>query len=102
MKLKKGDTVKVLMGKDKGRSGKIDKVLPKSDGVLIEGMNQFKRHVKARDRKQKSEIVTITKPIPASKVALICPKCKKPTRVGWKLEKGKKIRICRKCLKTID
>ena len=102
MKLKKGDTIKVLIGKDKGRSGKIDKVFPKSDSVLIEGLNQFKRHVKAREKNQKSEIVLITKPMRASKVALICPKCKKPTRVGFKIEKEIKIRICRKCNKEIN
>ena len=109
MKLKKGDTIKVLIGKDKDRSGKIERVFPKSDSVLIEGINQFKRHVKAREKNQKSEIVLITKPMRASKVALICPKCKKPTRVGFKIEKAMpagrqeiKIRICRKCNKEID
>ena len=115
MKIKKGDTVKVLIGKDKGKTGKIERVLPKDDRVLIAGVNEFKRHVKSqaqnpaslasrsgRQGGQKSEIVTITKPLPASNVALICPKCKKVTRIGFKIEKGKKVRICRKCKKEID
>jgi large subunit ribosomal protein L24 len=102
MKLKKGDTVKVLIGKDKGKTGSIERVFPKTRGVLILGVNEFKRHVKSRSRNQKSEILTITKPLPAANVAFVCQKCKKPTRVGYKMTNGKKIRICRKCGKEID
>ncbi|MBI4092167.1 MAG: 50S ribosomal protein L24 [Candidatus Levybacteria bacterium] len=102
MKIKKGDSVRVLIGKDKGKEGKIEKIYPKGNRVLILGVNEYKRHVKSRARNQKSEIITITKPIPISNVALVCPKCKRPTRIGWRVEKGKKVRICRKCLKTID
>lgn len=108
MKIKKGDTVKILIGKDKGKTGKVEKLFPREDRVLIPGINEFKRHVKARQGSaagpsgQKSEIMTITKPITVSNVAIVCPKCKKVSRIGWKIEKGKKVRICRKCLKTID
>lgn len=112
MKIKKGDTVKVLIGKDKGKTGQIEKVFPTNESVLISGVNEFKRHVKSRARNQKSEIITITKPLPVANVALICPKCKRPTRIGWRVsakgesasggEKEKKVRICRKCLKIID
>lgn len=97
MKLKKGDMVKILLGKDKGKNGKIEKIFPRNDSVLVDGVNQYKKHVKSRAANQKSEIVTITKPLVASKVALICPKCKKPTRVGYKIVKSEKIRVCRKC-----
>ncbi len=101
MKIKKGDTVKILMGKDSGKTGKVEKMFPATGQVLVEGVNQFKRHVKSRSQDQKSEIVTITKPLLASKVAVVCPKCKKPTRIGMKIEKGEKVRICRKCKAVI-
>ncbi len=101
MKLKKGDLVKIVLGKDKGKEGKIEKVLSKLGRVLVEGVNQYKRHLKARSQSQSSEIVTITKPLPLGSVALICPRCKSLTRVGFRLEKSGKIRVCRKCNKEI-
>ena len=98
MKLRTGDTVKILKGKDSGRIGKVEKVFPKEAKVLVEGVNQFKRHVKAKAQGQKSEIITLTKPLSASNVMLQCPKCKKPTRVGYKILKdGNKTRFCKKC-----
>lgn len=96
MKIRRDDTVKIMMGKDKGKTGKVLKVFPSKNMVMVEGVNQFKRHLKGQVQGQKSEIVTITKPMHASKVSLIDPKKKKPTRVGYKFEKGKKIRIARK------
>ncbi len=101
MKLKKGDLVKIVSGKDKGKEGKIEKVLTKIGKVLVTGINQYKRHLKARAQGQSSEIVTVTKPLRESNVALICPHCKLPTRIGFKLEKNDKIRVCRKCEKKI-
>ncbi|OGH12209.1 MAG: 50S ribosomal protein L24 [Candidatus Levybacteria bacterium RIFCSPHIGHO2_01_FULL_40_10] len=97
MKIKKGDTVKILIGKDKDKTGKVERVYPGTGKVLVADVNQYKRHIKSKSRDQKSEIVTITKPLPASNVGLICPKCKKTTRIGFKIEKDKKFRICRKC-----
>lgn len=103
MKIKKGDNVKVLIGKDKGKVAPVEAIYPAREMVLIAGVNEFKRHVKSRAQNQKSEIVTITKPLPVSNVALICPKCKKPTRIGFEIKKdGKKVRVCRKCNKEID
>lgn len=101
MKIKKGDNVKVIRGKDKGKTGKVEKVFPKLGKVLIPNVNLFKRHLKARSEKQPSEIVTLTKPLPEESVALVCPKCHKITRVGFKLEKDVKSRICRKCKSEI-
>jgi len=101
MKLRKGDSVKIAMGKDKGRVGKIEKIYPKENKVLVEGVNQYKRHLKSRTQNQKSEIVTLTKPLPVSAVALVCPKCNKVTRVGFRIEKDKKERFCKKCEKSI-
>ncbi len=97
MKIKKGDTVKVVAGKDAGKTAKVQRVFEADLKVLVEGINQYKKHIKARTQTQKSEIITITKPLPVSNVALICPKCKMQTRVGYKIEKGEKTRICRKC-----
>ena len=79
MKLIKGDKVQIVTGKDKGKDGTIDAVFTKEGKVLIGGVNQYKRHVKARSANQTSEIVTITKPLPIANVALICPKCKNRT-----------------------
>jgi len=101
MKLKKGDLVKIVLGKDKGKTGKIEKILPKIEKVLVTGINQYKRHMKARAQGQSSEIVTITKPLPCTNVALICPHCKAQTRIGFRVEKNDKIRVCRKCDKKI-
>ncbi len=97
MKLKKGDEVEIVKGKDKGKTGKIEKVFSKTGKVLVAGVNQYKRHIKARTQGQKSEIVTITKPLPVSNVAFLCPKCKKITRIGYEMTKDTKVRICRKC-----
>lgn len=100
MKFKKGDNLKVVSGKDKGKVGKLEKVFYKEGKVLVSGVNQYKRHVKGRYQGQQSEIVTLTKPLPLGNVALICPKCNKVTRVGFELGK-EKARICRKCGKKI-
>ena len=101
MKIKKGDTVLVTRGKDKGHRGAVLKSLMTSEKVLVEGANQFKKHIKRNATGQASEIVTITKPLPVSVVALICPNCKKKTRVGYSIEKDIKVRICKKCGKKI-
>ena len=101
MKLKKGDQVKIVRGKDSGKTGLIQAVITKTSKVLVEGVNQYKRHIKAKSADQKSEIITITKPLPFSNVSLICPKCKKSTRVGYKVLKESKVRICKKCNKEI-
>jgi len=101
MKIKKGDEVKVVSGKDKGRVGKVEKVFEKLNSVLVSGANQYKRHVKARTQKEKSDVVTITKPLPVSNVNLICPNCRKETRVGYKIEGKQKVRVCKRCKKKI-
>lgn len=101
MKLQKGDLVKIIKGKDKGKEGNIEKVFSKENKVLVNGVNQYKRHFKARSGREKSEIITLTKPLPLYNVALICPNCKKISRVGFKIEKNDKIRICKKCQKAL-
>lgn len=94
--------MKVVLGKDKGKLSKVEKVFSKTGKILIAGANQYKRHQKGRSQGQRSEIITITKPLPLENVVLICPHCKLQTRVGYKFNKNnKKIRICRKCNREI-
>lgn len=101
MKLRRGDKVKVVSGKDKGRTGKIEKVFPKKNKVLVAGVNVYKRHLKPRGEKKPGGIVDIVKPLAVANVALICPKCGQITRVGHQLTQTEKIRICKKCQKPI-
>lgn len=97
MKLRKGDTIKVVAGKDAGRTGKIERTYAKKDAILIPGVNIYKRHVKKSDQVPQGGVVEIPRPLAVSKVVLICPKCKKNTRVGYKIVKKKKIRVCKHC-----
>lgn len=101
MKLKVNDQVKVTLGKDHGKVGKVEKVLPKLNAVLVTGVNMYKKHVKAQGQNQPGGIIDLTKPLATSKVGLICPKCHKLTRVGFKRDGNKKLRVCQKCHKTI-
>ena len=101
MKLKKGDSVLVTLGKDRGKKGKIEKVFSKDNRALVLGLNLFKRHKKGNTAGQNSEIITITKPIKISNLAIVCPKCNKQSRIGYLMEKGSKKRICMKCKKEI-
>lgn len=102
MKLKKGDQVVVLRGKDKARKGKIEKIFPGEGRVLIPGVNIYKKHTRPQGEKQAGGLVDIVKPLPVSNVALVCPKCNQKTRVGYQLDKaGQKTRICRKCKAAI-
>lgn len=95
MRIRVGDEVKVVAGKDRGKVGKVEKVFPKEKKLLVSGVNLYKRHRKGRGNLP-SEIVTIAKPLAVANIALICSHCHKQTRVGFVLSDGKK-RICRKC-----
>ena len=101
--IKKNDTVMVVAGKERGKSGKVLKVLPEKAAVVIERLNFVKRHLRAGAGHGKGGIVEKEAPIRISNVQLLCGKCNLPTRVGKKvLEDGRKIRICRKCGEAID
>ena len=100
MEIKKGDTVKILYGKDTGKQGVVSAV--KNGKVIVEGLNMYKKHVKGDGKEKKSAIIDIAKPMDVSKVMLVCPNCSKPTRVGIKRENGKVERICKKCGKVIE
>jgi large subunit ribosomal protein L24 len=105
MKLKKGDNVLITAGKDKGRTGKIIKALPKLSMVLVEGINLKKKHVRPRKEGEKGQVVQIPKPLEISAVKMVCPKCGKVTRVGYSIEKvdgkSKKFRLCKQCKQKI-
>lgn len=100
MKLKIGDSVKVTLGKDRGKTGKIETVLPQRNSVIVAGANMYKKHVKRQGDKA-GQIVSLARPLDAAKVALICPHCHQPTRVGYRGEGKNKIRICKKCAKKL-
>jgi len=97
MKLKKGDKVKIMVGKDRGKEAAVEKTWAKVGKVAVAGVNMYKRHSKPRAEGQKGSIVEFSRPLPVANVALICPKCKEVTRVGYKLTAKEKVRICRKC-----
>lgn len=100
--VKKGDTVKVLSGKDKGKQGKILKALPAKGKVIVEGVNQIKRHTKPNAKVPNGGIITKEAPLFASKVQVVCPACSKATRVAKKEIDGKMVRVCKKCGEALD
>jgi large subunit ribosomal protein L24 len=97
MKLKKGDKVKILLGKDRGKTGTVDLVLAKEKMVLVGGLNLFKKHTKPRGEKDKGGIISQSRPLSVAKVALICPKCAKITRPAYQQTAEGKTRVCRVC-----
>lgn len=101
MKFKKGDNVKMRSGKDKGKEGKILTVLPREEKIIVEGLNLVAKHVRARKQGQKGQIIRLPRPIFTGKVQLVCPKCSKVTRLGWRREGGKKERVCKKCERPV-
>ena len=97
MKLHKGDRVRVLSGKDRGKEGDVMRVLPKSNRVIVDGVNVAKRHQRATRATMQGGIIDKDMPINASAVAIVCPN-DGPTRIGYRVDdQGRKIRICRKC-----
>lgn len=101
MNIKKGDTVKILTGKDAGKTGKVLVVNPKKERMIVEGANIYKKHQRPKRQGEKGEIVNVPRSMDMSNALLICPRCSQPTRVGYKLESGKKLRTCKKCKSTI-
>lgn len=107
MKIIKNDTVLIIAGKDRGRKGKVIKAMPKRNEILVEGLNIRKKTVRPKRSGEKGQIVDMPGPISVSNVKLICPKCKKPARVGYKVinpdksVKKSKVRICKKCQSEI-
>ena len=102
LKIKKGDTVKVIAGKDNGKEGKVVSVDPKNGKVVVEGVNVVKKHTKPSMANQNGGIITKEAPIDASNVMIICPSCEKPTRIKHAIVDGKKVRVCKKCGEQLD
>jgi large subunit ribosomal protein L24 len=101
MKIKKNDNIKIITGKDKGKTGKVLKVFPKKHKILIEGLNLYKKHVKPKREGEKGQTVLLPQPIDVSNVLLVCPGCSRAIRVSYRLDGDKKIRVCKKCGTTI-
>lgn len=101
MKIKTKDKVRLLAGKDKGREGTVEKVFPKRGKVLVSRVNIYKKHAKSAPGRP-GGIIDLARPLSASNVALICPACGKLTRVGYRVNQDKKVRICKKCKGVID
>ncbi len=101
MKIKKGDQVKIISGKDRGKTGAIISVLPNENRITVEGINLYKKRVRPTKQGQKGETVSVSRPFSASNAMVICSNCKKATRVGLRVEgSGKsvtKTRYCKKC-----
>ena len=96
MKIKKGDQVQVMTGKDRGKRGSILRVFPKAEKVIVEGINMMKRHRKAKSQNEKGERVEVASPIHVSNVVLVDPKSGKPSRIGYRQEGSEKVRVARK------
>ena len=97
LKIKKGDTVQVLSGNDKGKTGEVLEVIPKTSKIIVKGVNIRKKHIKPRRQGEEGGIIPVECPIHVSKVNVVCPKCGKATRIGFSIEKDEKIRVCKKC-----
>lgn len=105
-KIKKGDKVKILYGKDKNKISTVELLDTKTNKIIVKGINMVKKHVKGIEGRREGGIYDIELPMPISKVMLVCPKCNKPTRVGFKIQETedslRKYRYCKKCNENID
>ena len=101
MNLKKGDLVKILSGKDKGKTGKIQEVRPGEQKVVVEGLNIVVRHSRPKKQGEKGQRLQIPKPLHSSKVMLVCPKCNQPTRLNIRHLESGRARVCKKCKEAL-
>jgi len=103
MKVRKNDTVVILTGKDKGKKGKVRNAFPRESKVIVEGVNMIRRHSRAGRATRQAGIIELEAPIHVSKVMLVCNKCGKPAKLGFRfLEDGNKVRVCHRCNEVID
>ena len=101
MKLKKGDKVMIIAGKDKGKTGTIERVFVAANKIIVTGANIVKKHVKVSKKNPAGGVADIAMPMTTAKVALVCPNCGKPTRIGYETTGKEKNRVCKKCGKTV-
>lgn len=97
MKIKKGDQVLIILGKDRNKTGKVEKVLPKKQKLVVSGLNMRKKHLKPSKKNPKGGVMEFAAAIYISDVMLICPKCNKPGRVSFEVKNDKKERKCKEC-----
>jgi large subunit ribosomal protein L24 len=98
LKIRKGDRVRVLSGKDRGKEGEVMRAIPAAGKVIVDGVNVARKHQRPTRATQQGGIIDKDMPLPVSNVALVCPSCGKPTRVGYKIDRsGQKVRVCKKC-----
>lgn len=101
MKIKKGDTVQILSGNDKGKTGEVLETIPTTSRIIVKGINMRKKHIKPKKQGEEGGIISVECSIHSSKANIVCPKCNKGVKVAIKKENGKKIRVCKKCGATI-
>ncbi len=101
MKIKKGDTVQILTGKDRSKTGKVLKIDTETRKALVDGTNLFKKHKKPKKQGEKGELIMVPRPIHISNLAIVCPNCKKTVKSGYKFTDSQKIRYCKKCNQNI-
>ena len=103
MKIRKNDTVVIIAGKDRGKKGKVRFAYPKDERIMVEGVNFIKRHIRAMREVRQAGIIEREAPIHVSDVMLLCSKCNRPARVGFRLlQDGRKVRFCHSCGEVID
>ena len=102
LNVKKGDTVRIITGKDRGKEGKIRRAIPETERVVVEKLNMMKKAMRPTQQNPQGGISSIEAPIHVSNVMLVCPNCKETTRVAHRIDDGKKVRVCKKCGKDID
>ena len=100
-KTKKNDNVEVLAGKDKGKRGSVVRIIPKKDKVIVSGVNIVKKAMKRRSQQDQGGIVEVEAPLHISNVGVVCKKCGRPVKIGYKIDGDKKVRVCRKCGETL-
>jgi large subunit ribosomal protein L24 len=101
MKIKKGDNVMIIKGKDRGKSGKVALVNPIENRVVVHGLNQVKKAVRSKKQGEQGQIISVSRPVSIENVMVICPSCGKPSRIGFSLSDNKKQRVCKRCGGTI-
>ncbi len=101
MKIKKGDKVKVIAGRDEGREGVVERIIENKNSVVIPQINIYKKHIKKNEQMPQGGVVEVPRPLNISKVMLICPKCGKAARIGYEIKGNKKSRICKRCKSQI-
>lgn len=101
MNIRKNDTIQIIAGKDKGKQGKVSRVLPKKGKILVQGLNMFRKNKRPTKQNEKGEIISIPRPFDVSNAMIVCGSCGKPVRVGHKQEGEIKVRYCKRCQAAI-